>query len=37
VKVWDLETGAELRSLGGHKQTVTAVLLLGVETSAHLG
>jgi len=37
VKVWDLVTGTELRSLGGHKQTVTAVMLLSTETSALLG
>jgi len=37
VKVWDVVTGAELRSLGGHRQTVTAVILLGAESSSHLG
>jgi len=36
VKVWDLTTGTELRSLGGHRQTVTAVLLLSRDQSALL-
>ena len=37
VKVWDVITGSELHSLGGHRQTVTAVLLLSTELSTHLG
>lgn len=37
MKVWDLLTGTELRSLGGHKQTVTAVVFLSTEVSTPLG
>jgi len=37
VRVWDMTTGVELRSLGGHRQTVTAVILLTAEASARLG
>ena len=37
VKVWDLTTCTELRSLGGHRQTVTAVVLLNTDMSTLLG
>lgn len=37
VKVWDLETGEEKRSLGGHTETITSVLILSPEETAALG
>ncbi|XP_033641814.1 mitochondrial division protein 1-like [Asterias rubens] len=36
VKYWDLNTGTELRSLGGHSGTVTSVILLSSDESAEL-
>ena len=36
VKVWDLEKGEEMCSLGGHTETVTSVLILSPEETAAL-
>ncbi|XP_076472406.1 uncharacterized protein LOC143301874 [Babylonia areolata] len=36
VKVWDLESGEETCSFGGHTETVTSVLILSAEESALL-
>ena len=37
VKVWDLETGTEKKSLGGHTESVTSLVLLTQENSEQLG
>ena len=37
VKVWDADTGAEVRSLGGHTGTVTSLMILPHQVCQKLG
>ena len=37
VKVWDADTGAEVRSLGGHTGTITSLMILPPQVCQRLG